>query len=187
MTSHGPNIITTGPALSSSSLVCSRWPLVTSFSWARHWPLAFLGLAVFLFFRADPENWPLGPRSFWQSFMVGEVLRHRLFVLLISAFAVFEWGVATGRISSQRGALVFPRCVCRRGRHYANTCTSAGKLERGAVVGVESHSAGDFCCRRRVVAMAGSSYSGTPRRFLTWVWPACFLMIGTILLNYRES
>src|SRR5262249_4709466 len=29
--------------------------------WARHWPLAFWGLAVFLFLRADPENWPLGP------------------------------------------------------------------------------------------------------------------------------
>src|SRR5205085_716892 len=41
--------------------------------WARHWPIAFLGLAVFLLLRADPENWPLGPRSFWQSFAVAEV------------------------------------------------------------------------------------------------------------------
>ena len=137
--------------------VAARLPL---FRWARHWPLAFLGLAVFLFFRADPENWPLGPRSFWQSFMVAEVLQHRLFVLLISAFAVFEWGVATGRISSQRAALVFPLVCAVGGGATTNTCTSAGKLERGVVVGVESHTTSDFCRRRRVVALAGSADSG---------------------------
>jgi copper resistance protein D len=57
---------------------------------ARNWPLAFLGLAVFLFLRADPENWPLGPRSFWQSFAVADVLQYRLCVLFIVAFADFE-------------------------------------------------------------------------------------------------
>ena len=36
--------------------------------WARFWPLTFAGLAVFIILRADPENWPLGPRPFWQSF-----------------------------------------------------------------------------------------------------------------------
>src|SRR5204862_6362956 len=79
--------------------------------WARNWPLAFLGLAVFLFLRADPENWPLGPRGFWASFAVAEVAQHRLFVLLIVGFAVFEWGVRTGRIRDPRAALVFPS-VC---------------------------------------------------------------------------
>ena len=32
--------------------------------WARHWPLLFFGLALFLLVRSDPENWPLGPRGF---------------------------------------------------------------------------------------------------------------------------
>ena len=32
--------------------------------WARFWPLSFVGLAVFILLRADPENWPLGPRLF---------------------------------------------------------------------------------------------------------------------------
>src|ERR1700674_2300480 len=34
-------------------------------SWARNWPLAFLGLSAFLFLRSDPETWPLGPVGFW--------------------------------------------------------------------------------------------------------------------------
>ena len=76
--------------------------------------LPFLALAVFLFLRADPENWPLGPRGFWESFLVAEVLQHRLFVVLIVLFGFFEWGVTTGRISSPRAALVFPG-VCAVG------------------------------------------------------------------------
>jgi hypothetical protein len=39
-------------------------------SWARNWLLAFLGLAVFLFQWAGPENRPIGPRRFWTSFAV---------------------------------------------------------------------------------------------------------------------
>ena len=37
--------------------------------WARFWPLSFVGLAVFILLRADPENWPLGPRPFWAEFL----------------------------------------------------------------------------------------------------------------------
>src|SRR6266436_1689471 len=43
-------------------------------SWARHWPLIFLGLAVFLFLRSDPEVWPLGPTGFWITLADPEVL-----------------------------------------------------------------------------------------------------------------
>ncbi|MBV8911626.1 MAG: CopD family protein, partial [Acetobacteraceae bacterium] len=32
--------------------------------WARHWPLLLLGMAGFLFVRADPEVWPLGEIGF---------------------------------------------------------------------------------------------------------------------------
>jgi putative copper resistance protein D len=84
------------------------------FRWARHWPLGFLGLAVFLLIRADSENWPLGPRGFWESFQVAEVAQHRLFVLLIVAFALFEWAVQTQRIPPRRAGLVFP-LVCAVG------------------------------------------------------------------------
>ena len=52
--------------------------------------------------------------SFWRSFAVPEVLQHRLFVLLIVAYAVFEWGVRNSHISSLRASLVFP-AVCAVG------------------------------------------------------------------------
>src|SRR2546425_92739 len=76
--------------------------------WARHWPLIFLGLAVFLMIRDDPGAWPLGPLGFWESWAYPAVFQHRVFVLLVIVFAAFEWMVRAGRVSSRRAALVFP-------------------------------------------------------------------------------
>ena len=108
--------------------------LARRFAWARHWPLAFLGLAAFLLIRADSENWPLGPRGFWESFQVAEVAQHRLFVLLIAAFAVFEWAVQNGRLAPRRAGLVFP-LVCAAG---------------GALLLTHSHSLGNEIGRAHV-------------------------------------
>src|SRR5262249_29169140 len=77
-------------------------------SFARHWPLLFLGLFVFLFLRADDSYWPLGPLPFLSGFAVPDVAQHRAFTLLIVAFAVFEWRVQTGRARSAWMPLVFP-------------------------------------------------------------------------------
>ncbi len=84
------------------------------FNWARHWPLLFIGLAVFILLRADPENWPLGPRPFWASFSSPDVLQHRMYALLITAFAIFEWAVETGRVTSRIATYVFP-LMCAAG------------------------------------------------------------------------
>ena len=70
--------------------------------------LIFLLLAGFLFFRSDPETWPMGDVGFLESLRDPEVVQHRIFVVLIVAFAFFEWGVRTGRIVSHKAALVFP-------------------------------------------------------------------------------
>ncbi len=154
---------------------------------ARHWPLIFLGLAVFLFLRADAENWPLGPRGFWESFQVAEVAQHRVFVVLIVAFGIFEWAVRTGRIGSQPGGLVFP-LVCASG---------------GALLLTHSHSLGnvkeEFLAELShtplavLAVLAGWSrwleirLSQRGKPILKWIWPVCFISIGALLLNYRES
>ena len=155
--------------------------------WARVWPLAFLGLAAFLLIRADSENWPLGPRGFWESFRVAEVAQHRVFVLLIAAFAVFEWGVQTRRVMPRGAALVFPS-VCAVG---------------GALLMTHSHSLGNVREELLVewshmpMAVLGVVAGWSrwlelrlPRnlnRIPTWVWPPCFVFIGLILILYRES
>ncbi len=48
-------------------------------AWTKYWPIGFMGLSIFLFFRSDAETWPLGPIGFWEStFKNGEVFQHRI-------------------------------------------------------------------------------------------------------------
>jgi len=82
--------------------------------WARFWPLSFAGLAVFILLRADPENWPLGPRPFWQSFAAPDVLQHRIGALLIVVFAAFECAVQAGKLRARWATYVFP-AMCALG------------------------------------------------------------------------
>ena len=57
----------------------------------RYWPVGFVGMGIFLFFRSDAETWPLGPIGFWEStFNNGEVLQHRIATLLVFTLGVLE-------------------------------------------------------------------------------------------------
>lgn len=159
----------------------------TRFSWAKNWPVVFLALAVFLLIRADPENWPLGPKGFWESFQVADVAQHRAFVVLIVLFAAFEWAVQTGRIGRARAGLVFP-LVCALG---------------GALLLTHSHSVNnvkeEFLTELSHLPLAILAvFAGWSRwleirlprdrtRAFAWIWPVCFVLIGVVLLNYREG
>ena len=155
--------------------------------WARNWPLAFLGLAVFLFLRADPENWPLGPRSFWQSFAVADVLQHRLFVLLIIAFAGFEWGVQTGRIISCRAGLVFPMVCAIGGALLLTHSHSLGNIKEELLAELSHSALAILAVTAGWARWLELRLDGAWRRTPAWIWPVCFAFIGVILLNYREG
>jgi hypothetical protein len=65
-----------------------QWPRRT---WWRYVsPMMLFGLAEFLFFRNDPESWPIGPLSLSASLQNEEIFQHRVFLLLILAIAVVE-------------------------------------------------------------------------------------------------
>jgi putative copper resistance protein D len=153
--------------------------------WARHWPLAFLGLAVFLLIRADSENWPLGPRGFWESFQVAEVAQHRLFVVLVVAFAVFEWAVQTNRVARGRAAFVFPLVCAVGGALLMTHSHSLGNVKEEFLAEL-SHLPLALCA-----VFAGWSrwleLRGSQTRIASAIWPVCFLCIGVILVLYRET
>jgi len=76
--------------------------------WAKFWPVGFMALGVFLFFRSDAETWPLGPIGFWEStFNNGEVLQHRIATLLVFMLGLME---IRARVSDHPGILpyIFP-------------------------------------------------------------------------------
>lgn len=78
------------------------------FRWARYWPIGFVGLSIFLFFRSDAETWPLGPIGFWEStFGNGEVFQHRIATLLALVLGVLELR-ARSRPDAQKLRYLFP-------------------------------------------------------------------------------
>jgi putative copper resistance protein D len=79
-----------------------------AFRWARYWPIGFVGLSIFLFFRSDAETWPLGPIGFWEStFSNGEVFQHRIATLLAFVLGVMEIRART-RTDSPKLRYMFP-------------------------------------------------------------------------------
>jgi putative copper resistance protein D len=154
---------------------------------ARHWPLLFLGLAAFLLVRSDPENWPLGPRGFWESFVVAEVLQHRVFVLLVVAFALFEWRVQTNRVAARSTALVFPAVCALGGALLLTHSHSLANAKEELLTELSHIPLALFAIlagwSRWLELRLSNKYRYIPAR----IWPVCFVLIGTVLLLYRES
>jgi putative copper resistance protein D len=159
--------------------------------WARHWPLLFLGLAVFLFIRSDPETWPLGDIGFLESFRDVEVLQHRSFVLLLVVFALFEWRVRATNWTNRHAALVFP-LLCAAGGTLLLTHSHAIANLKDQLLIELTHTP---------LALAGIAAGWArwleirlnPRenpiawQVAGWVWPVCILFSGLLLLGYREA
>ncbi len=75
----------------------------------KYWPLGFVGLGIFLFFRSDAETWPLGPIGFWEStFNNGEVLQHRIATLLVLLLGIFELSARMTKNPESKLPFVFP-------------------------------------------------------------------------------
>ena len=154
---------------------------------ARHWPLVFLGLAGFLFVRSDPEAWPLGSIGFWESLRDVEVLQHRMAVLLLIAFAGFEWRVRAGGWSNKAAAKVFPLLCVVGGILLLTHSHAIANIKEQLLIEL-THTP---------LALAGLA-AGLARwlelrldppgnRIAGWVWPVCFIFVGVLLLGYREA
>jgi putative copper resistance protein D len=159
------------------------------FPWAKVWPLTFLGLAVFLFLRSDPENWPLGPNGFWESFMTSDVLQHRVAVILVILFAIFQWRVEKNGLRTGFAPLVLP-AVCALGGVVLLTHTHPLSNVKEQLLIELSHTP------IAIFAVIGGWSRWLDlrlpepiraRKCLAWVWPVCFIIIGLILMDYHEA
>ncbi len=167
----------------------SRWPQMR---WARFWPLAFLGLAVFIVLRADPEAWPLGPRPFWATFSSPDVLEHRLAALLIAIFALFESGVQAERFRAQWPSFVFP-AVCALGAALLLTHGHASGNVKDEVLANASHTlialfgATAGWARWLELRLQAPQQAGRTARIAGYVWPVALMLAAAVLVDYREA
>lgn len=155
--------------------------------WAKHWPLLFLGLAGFLFLRSDPEVWPMGDIGFFVSLRDPEVVQHRIMVVLIVLFAIFEWRVRAGGLKDSRAELVFP-LICAIGGALLLTHSHAVANIKEQLLIEWSHvplalagvAAGWSRWLELRLAAPGNRLPGR-------IWPLCLTLVGIILLSYRET
>lgn len=156
--------------------------------WARAWPLLFAALAVFLLIRSDPEAWPMGSISFWDSFREPEVAQHRVFMAMITVFAFFEMSVRMGWTKSPRAALVLPGLCAAAGAILLTHSHALGNVKEEllieythaplALLGVAAG-----WSRWLEVRLPGTDAA----RRASWVWPTCFALVGLLLIAYREA
>ncbi len=159
--------------------------------WARHWPLLFLLLAGFLFLRSDPEVWPLGDQGFFVSFRDIEVLQHRMFVVLIAAFGIFEWRVRTAREVKPWARLVFP-LLCAGGGTLLLTHSHAIANLKDQLLIELTHTplalTGIVAGWARWLELRLDPRANRVAwQIARWTWPVCFILVGLMLLNYREA
>jgi putative copper resistance protein D len=154
--------------------------------WTRNWPLLFIALAVFILLRADPENWPLGPNGFWASFLEADVLQHRFFALLIIAFAVFEWRVQTGRARVAAAAYAFPLVCAIGGALLLTHSHSLGNTKEETLVEWSHIPLAFFAVLAGWSRWAELRSEAAHRNVLGWICSVSFVMIGAVLLLYRE-
>ena len=160
---------------------------VPGFGAARHWPMLFVLLGVFVAIRADPESWPLGDVGFFEAFREPGVVQHRLMTLLVMIFGIFEWRVRTGRLNSPRAPYVFPISNLLGGvmmlthSHVLENIQEALLIEMSHIpIGLLALVAGSA---RWLELRADSPV----RERAAWVWPLAFVGVGLVLLFYRES
>jgi len=155
-------------------------------SWAEYWPLLLIGIAGFIFLRADPECWPLGWKGFGACWADPEVFQHRIAALVCVVFAVFEARARKQRRETDPLALVFPMMTAFGGAVLLTHSHAITNVKENLLVELNHVPMGIIAVfagwARWLELRLPQKYSAVP----SWIWPVCFVLIGALLLNYRE-
>jgi putative copper resistance protein D len=154
--------------------------------WAEYWPLLLICIAIFIFIRADTESWPIGPQGFWATWLHPEVFQHRLAALVCIGFAVFELKVRRQKLEGSSLSLIFPLMCAIGGAVLLTHSHGITNIKEEALVELSHVPLGLFAVLAGWARWLEIRLPAENRRIPAWIWPACFVLIGAGLLNYRE-
>jgi putative copper resistance protein D len=164
---------------------------VRGFAWARFWPIGFMALAVFLFFRSDAETWPLGPVGFWQSTLSDtEVLQHRVATALAFALGALEVRSRALRLARRGLRLVFPVLSAFGGILLVTHAHTPFEIKRDYLIQSTHLAMGLFAlfmaAGRWLELRFGDAGLELEAKWCGIIAMLAMLMIGMILVFYRE-
>jgi len=154
--------------------------------WAEYWPLLLIGIAIFIFLQADTECWPVGWKSFGACWADPEVFQHRLAALVCVGFAVFELRVRQRRRGGGGMALVFPLMCAAGGAVLLTHQHAITNVKENLLVELSHVPMGVIAVFAGWARWLELRLPEEDRTIPSWIWPACFVLIGAGLLNYRE-
>lgn len=155
-------------------------------AWAAYWPLLLVGVAIFISVQADTECWPVGPKSFWKCWADPEVFQHRLAGLVCLGFAISEQRVRRQKPGSKSLALVFPLMCAAGGTALLTHSHAIPNVKENLLVELSHVPMGVLAVFAGWSRWLELRLHQKDRGIPSWIWPACFILIGLGLLNYRE-
>lgn len=166
----------------------SRWahshPLLAL---SRYWPIGFVGLGIFLFFRSDAETWPLGPIGFWEStFNNGEVLQHRIATLLVLVLGIFELMARRAKNADSALPLVFPVLAAFGGLMLLTHSHIGFQAKSAFLIQVGHTTMGIFALILACGRWLELKLDSPGKELAGFVSVAALFQIGFILMFYRE-
>ena len=154
--------------------------------WAEYWPLLLIGIAIFIFIRADTESWPVGPQGFWACWLKPEVFQHRVAALVCIGFAIFELRVRRTQHANSPMALVFPLMCAAGGALLLTHSHPITSVKDNLLIELSHVPMGVAAVFAGWARWLEIRLPAKDRTIPAWIWPVCFVIIGAGLLNYRE-
>jgi len=154
--------------------------------WAEMWPLLLIGIAIFIFLLADTECWPVGWKGFWACWADPEVFQHRMAGIVCVGFAVFELRVRKQKKENDPWAMVFPSMCALGGAVLLTHSHAIVNVKENLLVELSHVPMGIIAVFAGWSRWLELRLPEKDRAIPSWIWPACFVLIGAGLLNYRE-
>lgn len=154
--------------------------------WARHWPLMLVVLAGILFLRSEAESWPTGSLSLAESLRDPEFIQHKAFMVLMTAFAGFEWSVRNRLLSNNWAKYVFPLLCALGGMMLLTHSHSIANVKELLLLEMTHMPLAVFAIWSGWTRWLELRLEGPGRVVAGWLWPMFFSLTAITLLLYRE-
>ncbi|PYT93500.1 MAG: hypothetical protein DMG36_09525 [Acidobacteria bacterium] len=179
-------VILAGAFILAESHLVTRLPVVRY-----AWSTCFLAAGLFVLFYSDTEIWPFGPQSPWYAITHNvEDLQHKIFSIILLALGYVEFQRARGRLKSPWAAWFFPvvggaGAILLLFHVHSGDMQSPHAMESMERIQRQHHW---FASTGLGVALANglAETSQKWQQFFRKVWPALLIILGVLLVLYKE-